>query len=98
MSTLNQKMQLIQAVKDIMGELGRLKGKADDIARAYAARGYDPAAGDPILLSALENYGTELFDLGTAINILQALVLLLNGQAHTTAASFPDVIAKWRQL
>lgn len=81
-----------------MGEVGRLHNKAADIANAYADRGYDPAATDPIILAEVEPFGVTLFDLGTAINFLQAFAGLVEGSAAAANPNYRGVINRFRQV
>lgn len=92
MSTDNQKSQFLQSIRDMMGELGRTRDKANTIFTAYVERGYDAAASDPITQAQLDPYGVTVYDLGAACNLCQSIETLLN--EPTPKAT----ISKWRQV
>lgn len=92
MSTAAQKTQLLNSLKETLSELARLEARGAAIAKAFVDRGYDAAALDPITVAELDAYGVIVFDLGAAINLLQA---------HTTFmadATRSATVSKWRQV
>lgn len=98
MSTANQKQQYLQAMREVMGELGRLNSRAAVMAQAFGDRGYDGAASDPVTESDLATFGVTPYDLGIAVNVLQQLNLLFSGQATSPSQAYSAVCNKWRQV
>lgn len=93
MSTALQKSQYLQQVQATMSQIGDLADRAATLAQIFSDRAYDAAAADPVTAPDLADFGVLVYDLGVAINLLQAFVTLVSGDAaHRTAVN------KWRSV
>lgn len=93
-----QKQQFLSAIQRQMTDIGLILDKSQALINAFADRGYDAAASDPITNVDLEDYGVIQFDLGIAINTLQQLQKLFSAQATQPNAAYEAAVSKWRQL
>jgi hypothetical protein len=98
MSTDSQKAQYLGKIRELMTELGQLQERAKTMAQVFIDRGYDAAASDPVIQAQLDAFGVIPYDLGVAVNVLQQLTALLNGQATAPSAAYSATINKWRQV
>lgn len=96
MATETQKAQYIGQVQAAMTQLAQLAERADTLVRLHVDRGYDAAASDPVTLTDLQDYGVVVYDLGVAVNLLQAVAALGGGQAVSANAAFQATLSKWR--
>jgi len=98
MSTDNQKAQYLGKVRELLTELGQIQERAKTMTQVFSDRGYDAAASDPVVQAQLDAFGVIPYDLGVAVNLLQQLTALFNGQATTPSPAYSATINKWRQV
>lgn len=89
---MTQKEQFLTTMQAHMTELGQVIERGQALVSAFVDRGYDAAASDPITDADLEAFGVIVYDLGTAINLMQQLQTLMAQPA------FEATISKWRTL
>lgn len=98
MATDAQQQQYIARIQVTITALANLVDDAKVLYETFIDRGYDAAAADPITDADLANYGVVVYDLGTAINLLQELYKLYNGQATIVSAAYKPSANKWRSV
>lgn len=94
MSTAAQKFNYLQQVQATMTGLGQLVERARTLQEIHADRGYDSGAAETAVTDDdLASFGVIQYDLGAAVNLLQALADLVNNTPVNHAT-----VNKWRQI
>ncbi len=97
-NTDTNKAQFLQKVRELMTTLGQVNDAVTSLSSIYTTRGYDPAAGDPILQINLDPYGVTLADLASMVTVVTQLASFFAGTAVTASAAYKPTINKWRQV
>lgn len=96
----SQRQQFIAQVQVAMTELGQLADRATTLSNVFADRAYDSAADAAMTDGEISAAGVDAiaYDLGVAINLLQEVTKLVNGQATAQSNAYRPTVNKWRQV
>lgn len=96
--TAKQKAQFLQQLQVTMTQLGALADQASTLADLFADRGYDSLASDPVVDADLTDFGVTAYELSVAVNLLQNVKKLVNGDATTPNPAARPTVSKWRSI